>query len=319
MGDMLLGGMKWFFAVGYIGDIIVYSDMWADHLAHLRQLREALRKANLELHRGKRAFGAQDVNYLGHLITRDGIRACPSKIKAIVEMPRPTSAKEVQRFIGKCQYYRKLIPNFSQIAALLFRAQTTRRGFAWTDACDLAWRRLTEALIFDAILVRPDYTRDFLLDCDGSGEGMGAVPLQAHDEGEKVVAYALRLLLQHAKKWTTTELEATALIWALETFRPYIDGVRLTIRTDHAPLEYIRSKTDRCKRLERWARRLQEFRFTIQPRLGAQQKHVDAISDAPIPVEANQRRIVLDEFPERVVLLVRLWDERVVAWPTRGG
>ena len=126
---MLLGGIKWVFAIGYIDDIIVYSDTWADHLAHLRRLFEALRKANLELHPGKCAFGAQEVKYLGHMVARDGIRACRSKKKAIVEMPKPASAKEVQRFIGKCQYYRKFIPNFSQIAAPLFKAQTAGGDF----------------------------------------------------------------------------------------------------------------------------------------------------------------------------------------------
>ena len=106
-------------------------------------------------------------------------------------------------------------------------------------------------------------------------------------------------------KWTATQLEAAALLCALEAFPPYIDGVHVIIRTDHAPLGYRRSKIDRCKRLERWALRLQEFRFTVQPRPGAQQKHVDALSRGPIPVEANQQSIVLDEFPERAVLLVR--------------
>ena len=187
-------------------------------MSHLKQLFEALRKAKLELHPGKCAFGAQEVKYLGHLVTRDGIRACPSKVKAIVEMPKPTCAKEVQRFIGKCQYYRKFIPNFSQVAAPLFKAQATRRDFAWNDACGLAWTHLREALISDAILVHPDYTRDVLLDCDGPGEGLDAVLLQAHDEGEKVVANASRSLLEHEKRWTETELEAAALIWALETF-----------------------------------------------------------------------------------------------------
>ena len=73
MADMLLGGMKWVFAIGHIDDIVVYSDTWVDHLSHLRQLFEALRKAKLELHPGNCAFGAQEVKYLGHLITRDGI------------------------------------------------------------------------------------------------------------------------------------------------------------------------------------------------------------------------------------------------------
>ena len=133
-------------------------------------------------------------------------------------------------------------------------------------------------------------------------EGHGCCP---PPEGAKVVAYASRSLLEHEKKWKATESEAAVLVWALETFRPYIDGVHVTIRTDHAPLEYIRSKIDRCKRLERWALRLQEFRFTIQPRPGAQQKHVDALSRAPVPAEPDQQPIVLDEFLKRVVLLVQ--------------
>ena len=82
------------------------------------------------------------------------------------------------------------------------------------------------------------------MDCDGYEEGLGAVLLQEDDEGEKVVAYASRSLLEHEKKWTATQLEVAALIWVLKTFRPYIDGVSVTIRTDHATLEYIRSKTE---------------------------------------------------------------------------
>ena len=94
MVDMLLGGIKWVSAIGYIDDVIVYSDTWADHLSHLRHLFEALRRAKLELHPGKCASVAQEVKYLGHLVTRDGIRGCPSTVKAIVEMPKPTCAKE---------------------------------------------------------------------------------------------------------------------------------------------------------------------------------------------------------------------------------
>ena len=121
--DMLLGGgMKWLFAIKHIDDIIVYSYTWADHFTHLRRLLEALRKANLEVHPGKRAFGAQEVKYLGHVVTRDGIPAGPSKAKAIVAMPRLASAKELHRCIGKCQCCRKFSANISEIPAALFKA-----------------------------------------------------------------------------------------------------------------------------------------------------------------------------------------------------
>ena len=301
---MLLGGMKWVLAIRYIDDITVYSGTLADHLAHLRQPFEALRKANSELHQAKCALGAQEVKYLGHVVTRDGIRACCSKIQAVAEMAKPPCANEMQRINGEYQYYRKFVPNLLQVAAPLFMAQTARRDFVRTESCDLAWKRLKEALVSGAILAHIDYTRDFLLDWARYGEGLDSILLQAHGGGEKVVAYASPSLLEHEEKWTATELEAAALIWALETLWPYTDEVHVTIRTDHAPLEYIRSKTDRCKRLETSALRLQEFRFTIQPRPRAQQKHVDALSRATIPVELDQQPSVLDEFPERIVVLV---------------
>ncbi|KAL8447032.1 hypothetical protein Emed_004662 [Eimeria media] len=291
MIDMLLGGMKWVSAIGYIDDIIVYSDTWPDHRAHLRQLLVALRKAALQLH-------------LGHIVSREGIRACPSKVQAIVDMPVPHNVKAVQRFLGKCQYYRRFVPNFSAVAAPLFRATTLKKDFVWTPECQDAWKTLCNALSSEPVRAHPDYSRKFFVDCDGSAEGLGAVLLQPYDEGERVVAYASRQLLPHEKRWTATELEAAALVWALDTFRPYIDGVRVLVRTDHAPLEYIHSRKSQCRRLERWALRLQEFQFDISHRPGTQQKHVDCLSRAPTPAKPDQAPLVLDEFPDRVVLHV---------------
>ncbi|KAL8449404.1 hypothetical protein Emag_003592 [Eimeria magna] len=251
MVDLLLGGMKWVSAVGYIDDIIVYSDTWDAHRAHLRQLFQALRDAHLQLHPDKCSFGAAAVRYLGHIVSRAGIKPCTSKVQAILEMPVPKTAKAVQRFLGKCQYYRKFIPNFSITAAPLFQAAARQKDFTWTPAADTAWRALCKALSSEPVLAHPDYTRPFYLDCDGSGDGLGAVLLQPYDEGERVVAYASRSLLDHERKWTATELEAAALIWALETFRHYIDTIGVCIRTDHAPLEYIRHNSSQCRRLER--------------------------------------------------------------------
>ncbi|KAL8455872.1 hypothetical protein Emag_000298 [Eimeria magna] len=250
--------------VGYIDDIIVYSDTWDAHRAHLRQLFQALRAANLQLHPGKRSFGAAAVRYLGHVVSREGINPCPSKVQAILEMLVPIAAKAVQRFLSKCQYYRKFIPNFSITAAPLFHAATRQKNFTWTPDADTAWRTLCKALSSEPVLTHPDCTRPFYLDCDGSGDDLGAVLLQPYDEGERVVPYASRSLLDHERKWTATELEAAALIWALETFRHYIDTVEVCIR--------------------------------------AQQKHVDCLSRAPLPPTPKQRPLILDEFPARTVL-----------------
>ncbi|KAL8425993.1 hypothetical protein ACSSS7_008265 [Eimeria intestinalis] len=305
MIDMLLGGMKWICAVGYIDDIIVYSDTWPDHQRHLRTLFLALRAANLQLHPAKCTFGAAQVKYLGHIISREGIQACASKIQAIVDMPPPNNVKAVQRFLGKCQYYRRYIQNFSALAAPLHRATAKTRDFQWTPECQQAWDKLRQALSSAPLLAHPDYTRKFYVDCDGSVDGLGAVLLQPYEDGERVIAYASRSLVDHEKKWTATELEAAALVWALDTFRPYIDGIRVCVRTDHSPLEYIRSKRSPCRRLERWALRLQEYQFDVIHRPGTHQKHVDCLSRAPLPPAEGQRPMSLDEFPDRAVLAVR--------------
>ncbi|KAL8439867.1 hypothetical protein Emag_007899 [Eimeria magna] len=246
MVDLLLGGM---------------NDTWAAHRAHLRQLFEALRDANLQLHPGKCSFGAAAVRSLGHIVSRDGIKPCPSKAQAILEMPVPKMATAVQRSLGKCQYYRKFIRNFSITAEPLFQAAARQKGFTWTPVADTVWRALCEALSSGPVLAHPDYRRPFYPDCDGSGDGLGAVLLQPYDEGDRIVAYASRSLSDHERKWTATELEAAALIWALEMFRHYIDTIEVCIRTDLAPLEYMCHNSSQCRRVERWALRLQEFRF----------------------------------------------------------
>ncbi|KAL8443861.1 hypothetical protein Emag_005763 [Eimeria magna] len=240
MVDLLLGGMKCVSAVGYIDDIMVYSDTWDAHRAHLRQLVQALRDANLQLHPGKCSFGAAAVRYLGHIVSRDGIKPCPSKVQAILEMPVPKTARAVQRFLGKCRYYRNFIPTFSITAAPLFQAAARQMDFTWAPAADTAWRALCKALSSEPVLAHPDYTRPFYLDCDGAGDGLGAVLLQPYDEGERVVAYPSRSLLDHERKWTATELEAAALIWALELLRHYIDTIEACIRTDHADVVQLR-------------------------------------------------------------------------------
>lgn len=310
MVDAVLGGMKWISAVGYIDDIIVYSDTWPDHLQHLRRLFASMRKANVELHPGKCVFGAHEVKYLGHIISREGIRCSPEKTRAIMELPVPGTIKALQRFLGKCQYYRRFIPAFSTVALPLFAAQSgKRKELVWTEECQKAFDQLRGALTKGPILCHPDYTRSFVIDCDGSAEGLGAILAQEYEDGEHVVSYASRSLMAHEKKWSATELEAAAVVWALDTFRPYIYGVPVLVRTDHSALSFLQSRTEKCPRLQRWALRLQEFNFKLVHRPGRQQRHVDCLSRAPVPPGPNDAPILMDVFPDRAVLTVRRQDD----------
>ncbi|KAL8447563.1 hypothetical protein Emed_004351 [Eimeria media] len=147
MVDLLLGGMKWVCAVGYTDDIIVYSDTCEAHHAHLQQLFQAPRDAKLQLRPGKCSFGAAPVRYLGHIFSRKGVRPCLSKIQGIREMPLPKSAEAVQRFLGKCQYYRKFIAHFSSTAAPLFQVASKSKDFILDE--------FSEGTILHAVLTPP--------------------------------------------------------------------------------------------------------------------------------------------------------------------
>ncbi|KAL8273697.1 hypothetical protein Esti_002409 [Eimeria stiedai] len=285
MVDMLLGCVKLVSAIGFI-DIILFSDMWTDQYRHLQGLLHVLRNANLQLNPRKCAFGAAEVKYPGRIVSRESIRAGLYNVQGM-DMPSPSTAKAVQRFLGECRYHRKFVPNFEATAAPLFRAATRKHAFECTSADS------------GPLLAHPEYQREFFVDCLGSRDGLGAVLPRPYEDGKRVLAYSFRALLDHERRGAETELEAAAAVWALETFRRYTDRIHVTVWTDRAPLKYISSKMSQCRRLDLLALRLrlQGFRLMVTHRRGSQQKQVDCLSRAPVPPTSDQKPWSQTSFP----------------------
>ena len=134
--EFLLAGPQWHICLCYLDDIIIYSRSFSEHLQHLRLVFDRLRNAGLiKLRLEKCSFCLQEVTYLGHIISKDGIKPDSQKIKVVKEYPVPTCVKEVCQFLGLCSYYRKFIRNFSGIAALLNQLTTKYARFVWTAEC----------------------------------------------------------------------------------------------------------------------------------------------------------------------------------------
>lgn len=123
-------------------------------------------------------------------------------------------------------------------------------------------------LISDPILANPNYDQPFVIQTDASNQGVGAVLLQGKDETERVISYFSRKLSATEQKYQTTERECLAVINAIEKFRPYIEGVRFTIITDHASLQWLQNLRDPAGRLGRWALRLQAYDYELLHRKG---------------------------------------------------
>ena len=271
--------------VNYIDDILVHTETFDQHMQTLKKVFQILFEANLSARPSKCFIGYDSVEFLGHQITPGKIGTNPELLKKIQNCPIPTTKKEVRSFIGLTSYYRKFVPNFSEVALPL--TDLTRKGnpnkVNWGEAQDKAYRTLKDLLSNPPILHLPDFSKTFVLRVDASDRGIGSVLLQEYDSMSFPVAYASRKLLKREQNYSTIERECLAIVWAVHKFEMYLFGREFIIQTDHHPLVYINRSKVMNKRIMGWAMYLQEFRFHIESIPGKLNYGPDFLSRIPQP------------------------------------
>lgn len=166
------------FVIVFFDDILIYSKDRKEHLAHLTMVLAVLQKHSLFAKRSKCRFACKQIDYLGHLVLAEGVQADPSKIKAMVEWPQPKSVKSLRRFLGLIGYYRKFVKHYGLIASPLTDL-LRKDGFKWGPDATQAFEELKKAITQPPVLALPDFTKPFLIECNASGKGIGAVLMQA--------------------------------------------------------------------------------------------------------------------------------------------
>ena len=151
------------FAMAYLDDIIIFSQNEQEHLKHIEIIFKKLKKARLKLKESKCNIFKKEIHYLGHLISVDGIQQLPEKLNSIHDMPRPRSPKEIKQFHGLTSYYRKFIPQFSDMARPLTKLLAHDCEFLWTDQCDILFQMLKGILCSALILKYPDTSKLYTL------------------------------------------------------------------------------------------------------------------------------------------------------------
>ncbi|KAA0033837.1 Ty3/gypsy retrotransposon protein [Cucumis melo var. makuwa] len=162
----------------FFDDILVYSKNENDHLVHLGKVLSILRKHKLYANRKKCSFAQHKIEYLGHVISGEGVEVDPEKIKSIVEWPVPTNIKEVRGFLGLTGYYRRFVQNYGTIAAPLTQL-LKKGGYKWSDEAMVAFDQLKKAMMSLPVLALPNFTQPFEIETDASGYGFGAMLIQA--------------------------------------------------------------------------------------------------------------------------------------------
>ncbi|XP_056850830.1 uncharacterized protein LOC130500129 [Raphanus sativus] len=280
------------FVVVYFDDILIYSKSLDEHKQHLKSVLEVLRKEHLFANLGKCSFGTDHVVFLGFVVGADGLRVDEQKVQAIRDWPIPKTISEVRSFHGLAGFYRRFVQNFSTLAAPLTEVIKKNVGFKWGPAQEEAFEILKGKLTNAPLLVLPDFSKAFEIECDASGVGIGAVLMQ---EG-KPVAYFSEKLGGAMLNYPTYDQELYALVRALQTWQHYLWPKEFIIHTDHQSLRHLKGQQKLNKRHARWMEFIETFPYVIKYKQGKENVVADALSRRYTLLSALETKLLGFEF-----------------------
>lgn len=276
--DMLNRGV-----IVYIDDILVYSNSLEEHIRQVRAVLQRLIQYQLYAKAEKCEFHQTSTTFLGYVISKEGVAMDERKVKAVLEWPLPRTVKELQRFLGFANFYRRFIRDFSSIAAPLTamtKHQSTK--LTWSSESQQAFDALRTRFTSAPILRHPDPGHPFIVEVDASNTGVGAILSQRHGSPAKLYpcAFFSRKLTAAERNYDVGNRELLAMKLALEEWRHWLEGAShpFVVLTDHKNLEYLRSAKRLNPRQARWALFFTRFQFTVTYRPGSKNTKADALS-----------------------------------------
>lgn len=286
----------------YLDDIVVFSSSVTQHLERLEVVLGRLKREGLKAKLEKCVFFQEQVKYLGHVVSSQGVATDPSKAEVVASWACPANVTELRSFLGFASYYRRFVEGFAKLAAPLHKLvaefaggkhkKVTGQGFAgaWTEQCQKSFDILREKLTTSPILAYANFSLPFILEIDASFRGLGAVLSQEQEGKVRPIAFAshsLRPTERNSANYSSMKLEFLALKWAMtEKFREYLLGQKCIVFTDNNPLSHLTSAKLGATE-QRWAAQLAVFDFEIRYRPGKSNSNADALSRQP-PTDSGE-------------------------------
>jgi hypothetical protein len=271
----------------YLDDILVSGKDAEDHLGNLRRLLKRLEEKGLRCRLEKCQFAQPYVEYLGHLLSHEGVAKGP-KVDAVLNMPPPTDVSSLKAFLGSIQFYAKFMPSdLATIAEPLYELTKKKMPWKWEDKHQKVFQRLKDLLSSENVLVHFDSKLPLGLSCDASNVGVGAVLFHRFPDGsERPIASVSKTLTDCQRNYSQIQKEALAIVFGLKKFFQYLYGRRFTLVTDHRPLLALFGPGKdipllAANRLARWALLLSQFDYRIEYRKTADHANADALSRLP--------------------------------------
>ena len=278
-------------AVVYIDDILIFSTTREEHMQHLNLVFQRLQAYAYHVRLVKCEFLQEEVEFLGHKLSREGICTAPEKVRALQEWVTPLeNTRQVKSFMGLAVWYRNFIPHLASIAAPLFTLMSTRKKFQWTEEAEEAVRGIKSLVSQAPILARWEEGLPTRVITDASKVGVGGVLEQNHDEGWCPVAFWSRKLRDPETRYSATDLEWLAAVTAVtRVWYWMLEHTPFELCSDHKALEQKLSKSRHDPPLNdrqaRWVEAMLKFPYTFRWIKGESNPVADALSR--YPVEAN--------------------------------
>uniref|UniRef100_A0A0N5CAI3 RNA-directed DNA polymerase n=1 Tax=Strongyloides papillosus TaxID=174720 RepID=A0A0N5CAI3_STREA len=255
----------------YLDDILLTSNTASEHLLNIERALAKAVEVGLRFSLSKCSFFQTSLEYLGFIVSRNGIKPNPDKTRALYEKPIPTNEKELRAFLGAANYYRKFIPYYSNTAASLY---DIINNFVWTSKHTEAFKALKRSILGAVTLAAPDPQEPYTIFTDASTQGLGAALVQ----NGRPIAFASRTLRKAETLYAPVQLEALGLVYALKQFNPYIYGKRTTVQTDQKSLLSLMTKKDVSNILDRYKTYIMGYDLDIKYVKGADNTVADYLS-----------------------------------------
>jgi hypothetical protein len=272
-----LGPLLRKYVLVFFDDILIYNQLYEEHLQHLEQVFQLLQKEQWRIKQSKCSFVKREISYMGYTISAARVATNPDKVKVVAEWPIPSNVKEVRSFLGLVGYYRKFVKHFGIIAKPLTELLKKHVLFVRISEHDTAFQTLKSTLVVAPVLALPDFSKPFCIETGASESGVGVVLMQDHH----TVAFVSKPLDPKLRGLSIYEKEYVAILLVVDQWRYYLQLGEFIISTDWKSLSHLNEHRLHTSWQQKVFTKLMGLNYKIIYKKGVENKVADALSRRP--------------------------------------